>query len=342
MRGSQAITFPMLIPAFPFALPRNVFSFVFAGLVLATARLGAADYVLADAFVSDPSSHVQADATKTFRASDTIIVPTLYLRVVTDGSIFVAKGAGSSTASAKGSYSVHGLDRAALLALATQLQDNFVAQLRKDGWKVLTYEDIKADAEVVQMTRNAPENALGFPQEKDRAGQMNFAIVTPTDAQNFKPAMQGTHWTFRHVAKARNATVVIPHLDIVAPQVWGESRKGYKSATAEVKTAPGLNLNSALILALNGKGGGGMVFKSKYPVVGAEPVGTFSDAKDKSPTAANGISKGLSILGGGGSINRSSAAYQFAIDSKAFGDAALRSGDRFLAHVAKVIATEKP
>lgn len=305
--------------------------------------MAAADYVLADAFVSNPAANIQVDAPKTFRASGTILVPTLYLRVTTDGSVFVAKGAGSSTASAKGKFAVDGLEKAALMTLATKLQDDFVAKLRADGWKVLTFDDIKADPEVVAMARRPADGALGLPQEKDGAGRMNYAIATPSDAQNFKPAMQGTHWNFRNVAKAMNATVVIPQIDIVAPQVWGETRKGYSSASAAVKTAPGMNLNSATILALNGRGGGGLAFKLKQAVVGTgENVGTFVDAKDKSPSAANGVSKGLSILGGGGSINRASAAYIFAIEPKAFETAVLRGGNAFLGEVAKTIAAEKP
>lgn len=312
-------------------------------VVLASPVSHAADYVLAPEFLANPAPHVQFDSLKALRVTDTLVVPTLYLRVATEGSVFVSKGAGSSTASAKGSYSVHGLEKAALMALATQLYDNFVQRLKAEGWKVITYDDIKGEAEVTQMERRAADGPLGFPQEKTADGRTNYAIVTPSDTQNFKPAMQGLHWTFRHVSKAKNATVIVPHIDIVAPQIWGETRKGVSSASAKVNTAPGMNLNHALILALTPKGGGGVISKVKYSIVNTgENVGAFVDAKNTTPTAANGISKGLSILGGGGTINRSSAAYQFAIDPKAFETAVLRGGDAYLAHVAKAIAAERP
>ncbi len=294
-------------------------------------------------FVANPVPHLQMDALKTFRASNTILVPTMLLRVATDGSVFVTKGAGSSTASAKGSYSVNGLDKAALTALSAQLQDDLVKRLKADGWNVLTFDDIKGDPEVAQMARRTADGALGFPQEKDAGNRTNYAIVTPTEAQNIKPAMQGLHWTFRNVAKARNATVIIPQIDIIAPQVWGETRKGYSSASASVKTAPGMNLNYAMIIALNGKGGGGVVLKTKYAVVNlSENVGTFVDAKSKTPSAANGISKGLGILSGAGSISRASAAYQFQIEPKTFDEAVLRGGGGIFAGFAKAIAAEKP
>jgi hypothetical protein len=83
--------------------------------------------------------------------------------------------------------------------------------------------------------------------------------------------------------------------------------------------------------------------KTKYAVVNtSENAGTFVDAKDTTPAAANGVSKALSILGGGGSINRASAAYNFAIDPQAFTAGVVRGGGGFLGYVAKVIAAEKP
>ncbi len=316
-------------------------------LILASAWIpriaSAADYALAPDFMANPATHVVTDGAKVFRVTDTLLVPTLYLRVATEGSVFATKGAGSSTASAKGSFTVHGLEKSALHALATQLYAQFVEQLKAAGWKVLTYDDVKDDPEVIKMERRNGEGPLALPTEKTGDGRTRYAIATPSDPQNFTPAMQGLHWTFRHVGKARNATVIVPSIDIVAPQVWGETRKGYSSASAKVNTAPGMNMNYAMILVLTPKGGGGVVMKTKYAVVNAtENAGAFVDAKNTSPSAANGISKGLSLLGGGGSINRSSAAYQFAIDPAAFSAGVLRGGGAFLGHVTKVITAEKP
>lgn len=314
-----------------------------AGLYLAavalSASVGHAQYVMVDDFAKGPAKHIENSVGKTFEATNKILIPTLYLRVTTDGSVFASKRAGSSTASAKGKFVSEGFDKATLMSLAKKLQDEFVARLRADGWEVLTYDDVKNDPGVASMERNAGEAPLGLPQ--DSAGQFNYASATPTDEQNFKPAMQGTHWTFRHVAKAMNATVVIPQIDVLVPQIWAETRKGYKSATAEIKTAPGLNLNMAMILALNPKGGGGAVFKLKYAMVDGATVGAFIDAKDKSPTAGNAISKGLSILGGGGNINRASASYVFAVTPAVFAERTVTDGKLFLNEVARTIAPQR-
>lgn len=311
--------------------------------LLAPRAASAADYAMAPDFIANPAPHVVLDGLKGLRVSDTLLVPTIYLRVATEGTVFASKGIGGSTASAKGSFSVNGLEKSSLQTLATQLYTQFVQDLKAAGWKVLTYDDIKDDPEVTKLERRKADGALGFPTEKSPDGRTHFAIVTPTDPQNFTPAMQGLHWTLRHVGKARNATVLVPHIDIVAPQVWGETRKGYSSASAKVNTAPGMNMNYALILALTPKGGGGVIAKMKYAVVNAtENAGAFTDAKDKTPSAANGISKGLGILGGVGSISRSSAAYQFTIDPAAFSAGVVRGGGGFLTYIAKVIGAEKP
>lgn len=314
-----------------------------AATLLAPRSASAADYVMAGDFATNPAPHIAFDSLKSLRVTKTVLVPTLYLRVGAEGSVFASKGIGGSTASAKGTFTVLGLEKAALQKLSTQLYDNFVQRLRADGWTVLTYDDVKDDPEVVKMERRAGDSALSLPVEKSPDGRTTYALVTPSDAQNIKPAMQGLHWTFRTVGAARNATILVPSVDVVAPQIWAETRKGYSSASAKINSAPGMNMNYGMVIAFTPKGGGGVIAKMKYAIVNAsENAGTFVDAKDKSPSAANGLSKALGILGGGGSISRASAAYTFQIDPAAFDTGVLRGGGGFLDGVAKAMAAEKP
>ncbi len=323
-------------------LRRPHFSLVVALLSFSGLTCSAIDYIRTPEFIADPAPHLALDAIKSLRVTDTLLVPTLNLRVAVQGSVFAAKGIGGSTASAKGSFVVLGHEKAALNALAAQLYADFVQKLKDAGWKVLTYDDIKDEPEVVQLARRSGDGPLALPTEKSQDGRTSFVVATPTEAQNFKAAMQGLHWTFRGVGQKRNATILIPHLDVFSPQLWGETRKGYSSASAKVNTHPGITLTFAMIVAQTPKGGGGMIVKTKYPVISAETVGTFIDAKDKSPSAANALSKGLSILGGGGSISRSSAAYQFEIDPKAYATGVQASSGTFLNQAAKAIAAGKP
>lgn len=317
--------------------PRCLAMLVTLAVAASSAR---AQWATLDDFKAAPGKTVEVFDTKIFRASNRIIIPTLYLRVVTQGSVFASKSSGSSTASAKGKFTVQGHDRVALMALAKQLHDDFVARLRGAGWEVLTFDDIKAEAGVAAMERYTGEGALNFPTQKD--GPYTYAIVAPTEAQNFKPVMQGPTWAFRFIAKSMNGTIVVPQLDIVAPQVWTETAKGYKRATAEVKALPGMHLNYAMVLALNPRGGGGVTAKLKGAIINTTTdAGSFVSASDESPTGANALSKGLSKLGGGGAINRASGSYVFQIDQAKF-DAGVHAGaDPFINYVAKVISAER-
>jgi hypothetical protein len=312
---------------------------VVCSLLVAAAVGASAQYAMFDAFKANPGASLDVSGANTLKVSKKVLVPTLYLRVAVEGSVFVAKSKGSSTASAKGRYAIQGLDREALVALATKLQAEYIAQLKAAGWEVLTYADISGDKGVTEMERQKGEGALNFPMQKDASG-VTFAIVSPSEAQNFKPAFQGPTWPFRFVGKELNATVLIPQIDLVSPQVWAETRKGYKSASAEIKTAPGMNMNYAMVMGHTPKGGG-LLIKLKHAVVNTTAeAGTFTDAKDKSPTGANALSKGLSILGGGGSINRASVAYVFTIDPPKFEAGILAGGEAFLG--ASVKAMGKP
>lgn len=287
-----------------------------------------AQWAMNDAFQKNPAASLDVTGTKGMSVSKKVLVPTVYLRVATSGSVFVAKQKGNATASAKGNYTVLGHERAALEALAKQVEAEFIASLKAAGWEVLTYADIANDPGVKSMERQKGEGALGFPLQKDSNGAL-YAVVAPSADQIFKPAMQGPAWPFRFVCKERDVTVLIPQIDIIAPQVWSEASTGYKSARAEIKSLPGMNMNYAMIMGLTPKGGG-VLIKLKGAVVNTtENAGTFVGAEDKSPSAANGLSKGLSKIAGG-SINRASGSYTFQIDREKF-DAGVRTGaDTFL------------
>ena len=82
-----------------------------------------------------------------------VVVPTAYVKLLVDGSVFIAKqgsglgalgGASTNSVKAKGSYKVAGIDKAFAQGLAKQAYDDFVTQLRGAGYTVLTYDDIKS------------------------------------------------------------------------------------------------------------------------------------------------------------------------------------------------------
>ena len=86
-------------------------------------------------------------------------------------------------------------------------------------------------------------------------------------------------------------------------------------------------------------GGGslpGVVTKAAVINIG-ENTGTLSKV-DTTSNAANGLSKALSLLGGGGSISANSADYTFMIDKAAYSTGALNGMRGFNAEVAKALA----
>ena len=321
----------MLLP-----LPSRLFSRVVAvAAALFATSIASAQWSMYDAFKANPAASLDVSGTGGMKVSKKVLVPTIYLRVATSGSVFVAKQKGKATASAKASYTVQGHDRDALMALAKKLEADYIAQLKAAGWEVLTYADIANDESVKKMDREAGEGALNFPLQKDSNGAL-YAIVAPSAEQTFKPAMQGPTWPFRFVCKERDLTVLIPQIDIVAPQVWSEASTGYKSATAEIKSLPGMNMNYAMVQGFTPKGGG-VLIKLKGAVVNTTvDAGAFTDQQDKTPTAGNAISKGLSVLGGG-SIKRASGSYTFTIDQAKFEAGVLAGAETFLAASVKAM-----
>lgn len=292
------------------------------------ASIASAQWSMFDDFKANPAKSLDVTGGSVAKVSKKVIVPTMNLRVATSGSVFVAKQKGKGTASAKGSYTVQGLERDALMALAKKLEAAYIEQLKAAGWEVLTYADIAGHESVKTMEREKGEGALNFPLKKDSNGAL-YAIVTPSAEQSFKPAMQGPTWPFRFAAKDFDATVLIPQIDIVAPQVWAETGSGYKSVSASIKTAPGMTMNYAMIWGLSPKGGG-LLIKLKGAVINTTmEAGAFTSAQDKSPTAGNAVSKGLSVLGGG-AINRASGAYTFQIDPAKYETGVLAGGEVFL------------
>ena len=283
---------------------------------------------------------------KFLKGEETILIPTVVLQVSFEGSASIKAGGGmlsnsGGVAKARGKYVVTGLDKAMLQDAARQVEADLVTRLRAAGLNVVTYADIKDHPEVVAMKRYTPKVEGGLPT--DKILNANYFVTTPTDEQNFDPPLQGYHWGFRKVAKDKTYTVVIPVYTVDAPQIWGEKEEGYKRAQAGINILPGMNFNAGVVWILTSKGGGGIV-KLKSPVRdAAEDVGTI-DAEDKSPKVANAISKTLSFLGGGDSINSASSAFYLTVDPAKYSAGLLRGGfsiNQLVADAAKTAKEKK-
>ncbi|MEO5958681.1 MAG: hypothetical protein ABIZ49_11070 [Opitutaceae bacterium] len=318
--------------------------------ILATGFSGAFAAEVATA-AEAPTIKIQADKEKNFGDSTTIVVPTIYLRLAVAGKVSVAKqgsalsavgGGSTNTVRASAHFTVDGLDKTIAQGLAKKAYDDFVAGLRAAGYTVKTYEDIK-DMDVVKAAaRMSPDANWGLPIDKDVNGAIVSMVATPTDAQAFKPGFGGAVIApFQKAGRSAlgEGTILIPSYVIYAPVVWGEKGGGYKTISAQVNVAPGMNLAAAYVPLLTSKGAwGGTKLLNQPPL--SDNVGELVK-QDTTAKAANALGSALSLLTGAGKISGSSANYVFKIDPVAYEAAALRGISAFHAETMKVIVAAK-
>jgi hypothetical protein len=282
----------------------------------------------------------------------TVVVPTAYITLLTDGRVSAVKQAGmfqrgSGSAGASASYRVQGLDKAFAQGLAKAAYEDFVAQMRQAGYKVLTYADIR-DSELIKGgARDTTTGPLGLPVSSQ--GGNNFVTAAPSDEQLFASSLAGGKFSeFISAGKSKitDATLIIPHYTFVAPQSWAEGSRGYNSVSAEANVAPGMNL---LVANAHWMGAPKVRMMSGIPGVATkeqainvtEKAGVLEKTADTTPQAANVLSSVLGALTGKGSIQKSSGEYQLSIDRDAYTIGILNGVRGFNAEVAKVAGTVK-
>lgn len=283
-----------------------------------------------------------------------VVVPTAYVKLLVDGSVFVAKqggglgslgGASGNSVKAKGSYKVAGIDKAYAQGLARQAYDDFVARLRGAGYTVLTYDDVKSRDYVASAARDTGGGDWGMPTEKVVGSRDTYVVAAPSDEMAFKVGFTGVFAEFIKYGRPKftDAAIVIPTYTINAPLAAGETDSGFNRIEASVSVSPGMSLQHASAMwmgapkvRMGGRNLPGVV--TKAPVVNiSDKAGTLSSV-DTSPTGANALSKALSLMGGGGSISSSSSEYTYTIDQTAYSAAALNGFASFNAEVAKALA----
>lgn len=280
-------------------------------------------------------------------ANKTLLIPTAYVTLVTDGRVAVAKQSGmlqqgNASAQAAANFKVNGIDKVYAQHLAKAAQDNLVEQLRAAGYTVLTYGDVR-DRELF---RNAARES--GPTSASEGG-LNTFTVAPTDEQLFKNSLVGGQFSeFISGGKTRiaDATLLIPQYVFHAPQAWAEGSRGYSSVSATTNVVHGMNMAHARVTwmgqpvsrMMRGIPG---VATTKAVINVGEKVGDLSVGTDASPTAANALSGALSMFGAG-NIQRTVTNYELTINREEFAAAVMNGVHNFNAEVAKVAATAKP
>ncbi len=292
---------------------------------------------------------IEANREKSLGDSSTIIVPTVYLKLPVAGKVFSAKqssglsilgGGSGNSVKASAHYTVDGLSKEYAQALSAKVYADFVAQLRQAGYTVKTYEDIKDSEGMKKAQREKPDAKLGMPLEKEVSGNTVFAVVAPSDDQAFKSGMGGAVLApFMKFGKSNlgDGTILIPTYVIAAPQAWAETGSGYKTISASVNVAPGMNLTFAMAQLLTSKGGWGDVRTKEQVINIGENVGELA-MQDTTSKTGNALSGALSVLTGSGKISGKSGDYQLKIDAAAYEKGVLNGTGAFNAEVAKVAA----
>lgn len=284
-----------------------------------------------------------------------VVVPTAYVKLLVEGSVFAAKqasafstlgGGSGNSVKAKAAYTVAGIDKAFAQGLAKQAYDDFVAKLRGAGYTVLTYDDIKGRDYVASASRDTGNASLGLPTEKVIGTRDTYVVAAPSDEMAFKVGFTGVFAEFVSMGKPRftDAAIVIPTYTINAPLASTETGSGFNRIEASASVSPAMNLQAASAMWMGApkvRMGGSMVpgVMTKEPVVNVvESAGTLSK-EDTTSKSANALSKTLSLFGGG-SISSSSANYTYTIDRAAYGAGVLRAATGFNAEVAKALGAQ--
>ena len=283
----------------------------------------------------------------------TLLVPTAYVGLLTDGRVSAAQrsglfSGGNNTVRASASYKVSGIDKAFAQQLARQALDDFVAQMRAAGFTVLTYAEVREREVFKSAQRESATGPMGLPVLSE--GGNNFVVAAPSDEQHFKSSLAGGDFAeFISGGKTRigDATLVIPRYLFAAPQAWAEGESGYKRISAEANVAEGMNMLQARAYWLGQpksrmmRGIPGVATRQQVINV-TERAGSVSKTADTTPQAANALGGLLSALGGGGNTQRSSGEYLLTVDRDAFAQGVMNGARTFNAEVSKVAAEAKP
>lgn len=262
---------------------RSRFSFVFSIVVVLSAVLAGCSSVPvnlpATSTFKTPNDTLAVDGIGKFGSSDTILVPSIYLHLLTKGTYKQSKGG----AHARATFAVTNMDPALGTELASAIHADLVGKLEASGWKVLTYADTqdqrwdKVDKAGVNKELDAPghDMNLGF-------GKQYWLTFSPEGVPVFDPMTFGTpgspdvHGIHRKIARKVDANLLFPVYRFNAPIPYGETSRGYKKNRAEVNVMPGLELAYADSGQYSVKGAWGWV-RLEEPVRLADDVGSVTE-----------------------------------------------------------------
>lgn len=307
------------------------------------------------AFAQDPAFSIppkQLDVTgvKYLKTSKKILLPTVNVEVlnwgkitsVTQTSALQTLGGASNSTSRSTMEVAIASDVPALRAVAAELYTDLAAKLRAAGWEVITYDEAKSNPVLANIRLDAMDPEIGAPVRKVNLGKqkMHYTQATPPGMPSMATGMTMPMWGLRSMLTemGTHALETTYRFDTVALEA--KSRHGLTTNTASTSAQANLVLAYADGFFLSSKLAGGWVrLKSPQAIVG--DIGEIKQVEDATPRAANALSKGLSVLGGGGAINSTKGIYVAQLNQSALKASILAAGKAFNDEIAKNLGAPK-
>jgi len=195
-----------------------------------------------------------------FGGTTTYLIPTLRVRTSVLGSVWSKSGG----AKAHGKYYVVGTDHDMMQGLAKTLYDDLLAKMRAAGYTVLTFDDVKSEADVSSQSLDTIDSRYGLPTSGGFGAPVTFIDATPSDAQAFSKPVQGPAWPFRGIAKEKNLTVIIPEMTFTTPQMFGQAETSAYMDKAGISTDPTMIFEGATVYGVTPKGGGPVIAVQRH------------------------------------------------------------------------------
>lgn len=184
--------------------------------------------------------------------STTFLVPTTYLYVSARSKL--TAGGGLGNAGVKARVFIQGPSKQQLQALAGQLQDELVSELRGAGYTVLTFDDVRGD--VADKERWQPNPRYGMPTHDARAFPgIDFVVATPSDEQALSYGLTGPAANFGKAAQRTGATLLLPEFYFTMPQMGASASKTLTGTHANIRFDPAMHLAAVNVYGATAKGG---------------------------------------------------------------------------------------
>lgn len=273
----------------------------------------------------EPDKQFKVSGIKYLKKSDTIVVPSMYLHTLVEGTHHESKNG----AHARVNYAVTNLGPELGEEIATLIYDDLIAKLKASGWKVLTYEDTKDQADWEKIGIADPLKQIGVEGYKWNWGYGDQYWMTsyPKGTPHFAPLKIGAPGTpdifkiTKKVGKKLDANVLFPVYTFAAPIAYGSTDRGYKKSTAEAALAPKLSLYYVGGNFMNPKAAGGVV-QLKEAIDVADNVGTAERVEEvnQQDTSLFSFNVFRSVAKGD---------YAFTLDTESFKNAIVKTGKDF-------------